>query len=633
MATSFPVGVRVVLKDLNAAQHNGKAGVVRSGPLANGRQNVFVEGDDKIMALRAGNMQLEPRDADTLSIRELKIVLGRKRSNGDLVSLTTAGMDKSDLQRSVSQLCTPEETAQILAEAAGKESDPAPGSASAPTMSKAEIERQADVMSEMSPDQLRQQAAMMRSMDPSTLRRMNPQMAGMSDAQIKFAADQLEMMAGNPSLMKQAADQMKQMSSEELERQRRAVMSGNTPAAAASSSTPPPAQPSPSPAGSSVPKMSKSQIEQQADLMSEMSPDQLRQQAAMMRAMDPAALRRMDPQLAGMSDSQIRFAADQLEMMASDPSMMRMAAEQVKNMSPEQLERQRKQAMTMMGNNAPATNISSASNAASTPSRTASSTSRSSSKASVAGTASSMPADPAQMLNHMSPEQLRQQAEMLKSMSPDQLRRMSPQFRNMSDEQIRAASAQMEMLASNPDMMKVAAEYMKNMSPDDIRAMHEGRIPAGTAGGNPTMSSMDPSSLDAKQLKGMMQMLKGNLELLKQMLGSRADGMSDEQLQKTFEAFDRMDEKQLERALSVMTGLQKMTQPFRSAYDKTNRAVGGHLWKILLLLATVGAVAVVYLVLAYLVLSRGSTAGAATNHLDEPAVIDPIPDVEFEDEF
>eukprot|EP00536_Pseudo-nitzschia_multiseries_P009831 jgi/Psemu1/306855/fgenesh1_kg.286_\ len=43
-----------------------------------------------------------------------------------------------------------------------------------------------------------------------------------------------------------------------------------------------------------------------------------------------------------MSDSQIKMAAMQFEMMASNPSMMKMAMDQMKNSSPEQLEAMRK---------------------------------------------------------------------------------------------------------------------------------------------------------------------------------------------------------------------------------------------------------------------------------------------------
>jgi len=69
----------------------------------------------------------------------------------------------------------------------------------------------------MDPAQLKQQAAMMRSMDPASIRRMNPMMANMTDEQIKAAADQMEMMASNPSMVKMAAEQMKSMSADDLE--------------------------------------------------------------------------------------------------------------------------------------------------------------------------------------------------------------------------------------------------------------------------------------------------------------------------------------------------------------------------------------------------------------------------------
>ena len=59
----------------------------------------------------------------------------------------------------------------------------------------------------------------------------------------------------------------------------------------------------------------------------------------MMRTMDPATVRRMNPQLANMSDAQLRMAADQMEMMANNPSMMKTAVEQMKNMDPAHLQK------------------------------------------------------------------------------------------------------------------------------------------------------------------------------------------------------------------------------------------------------------------------------------------------------
>eukprot|EP00587_Corethron_hystrix_P012681 CAMPEP_0113315418 /NCGR_PEP_ID=MMETSP0010_2-20120614/11094_1 /TAXON_ID=216773 ORGANISM="Corethron hystrix, Strain 308" /NCGR_SAMPLE_ID=MMETSP0010_2 /ASSEMBLY_ACC=CAM_ASM_000155 /LENGTH=171 /DNA_ID=CAMNT_0000171915 /DNA_START=13 /DNA_END=524 /DNA_ORIENTATION=+ /assembly_acc=CAM_ASM_000155 len=69
-----------------------------------------------------------------------------------------------------------------------------------------------------------------------------------------------------------------------------------------------------------------------------MTPEQLRQQAQMIRTMDPAALRQMNPAMANLTDEQVRASADQLEAMASNPEAIKMAQEQMKHMSPEDME-------------------------------------------------------------------------------------------------------------------------------------------------------------------------------------------------------------------------------------------------------------------------------------------------------
>ena len=52
------------------------------------------------------------------------------------------------------------------------------------TRATANVKQAADQLSNMSPDQLRQQARMMRSMDPDGVRRMNPQLQHMSNEQL-----------------------------------------------------------------------------------------------------------------------------------------------------------------------------------------------------------------------------------------------------------------------------------------------------------------------------------------------------------------------------------------------------------------------------------------------------------------
>lgn len=317
-----------------------------------------------------------------------------------------------------------------------------------------------------------------------------------------------------------------------------------------------------------------------------------------------------------------------MEMLASNPDMLKMATEQMKNMSDEDIKAMQEGrmpgSMSAAGDGAVNSNGGNATHPQSTSTTTPQ-------PAAAPNAPPPMAMDPMQMLSSMSPEQIKQQVLMLKSMPPDQLREMDPQFRNMSDEQILAAAAQMEMLASNPDMLKMATEQMKNMSPEDIQAIRQGGMPAGVGGAD--AGNMDPSkmleNMDGKQLKSMLQAVKQNPQMLKQMMGPAASNMSDEQLEKSIDAFANMDEKQIERALKVMTGLQKITQPFRNAYEKTNRVVGGNLWKILV-------VAGILSVVGCCVLVRGWLAAGATPAslpLEQETVIDPVPDVEFEDEF
>jgi len=191
----------------------------------------------------------------------------------------------------------------------------------------------ANQLENMSPDQLRQQAMAMKSMDPNTLRRMNPQFANMSDAQLRMAADQMLMMANNPEMLKQASNQIKNMSPEEVQRMQNQVMPNG---AAPSGQTRGPTK-GKAPAAKKYQSM-HAQYEEASNKMANMSPEQLRQQASMMKNMDPDTIRKMNPQLAHMSDEQIRMAASQFEAMASNPDMFKMAMDQMKNLSPEEME-------------------------------------------------------------------------------------------------------------------------------------------------------------------------------------------------------------------------------------------------------------------------------------------------------
>ena len=73
-----------------------------------------------------------------------------------------------------------------------------------------------------------------------------------------------------------------------------------------------------------------------------MTPEQLKQQAAMLKSMSYDQLRATNPQMANMTDSQIQMSIQQLEMMANNPAMVKMAADQMKNMNEDDFENMRK---------------------------------------------------------------------------------------------------------------------------------------------------------------------------------------------------------------------------------------------------------------------------------------------------
>ena len=317
----FPVETRVVLKGLvNSPELNGKVGIVKSA-LTNGRQQVYIEELSKSVALKVSNLKFESRTVDTLSVKELKQILKAKANTPD-AELT--GLDKSELQSKVTALgdATPETIAQWLAE-----SKKVPVRANAKPSPQMDPSQAAETIATMDPEQLRQQARMMRSMPPDTIRRMNPQLAHMSDAQILAAANQMEMMASNPEMMKMATEQIKKMSPEEI-RQAQAQAAAGIPTPSTTT-----------PSSGASPAM---QADQAAQVLANMTPEQLRQQADMFESMSPDAIRQMNPQLATMTDEQIKMAAKQYRMMADNPEMMKMAMEQMKGLTPEQIEAIRK---------------------------------------------------------------------------------------------------------------------------------------------------------------------------------------------------------------------------------------------------------------------------------------------------
>lgn len=340
--TFYPIGTHVLLRGLQAApEHNGKTGVVES--TAGERQRIKLLDDDnsddkKVLGIRPKNLELAPRAVDTLTVKELKTVLEACGYNG-----TLSGMDKRDLQDAVTELCSPERTAAVLVEQARKQqtttattADRNKNPTSNSSVNKDQIQTAADRMATMDPAQLRQQAAMMKAMPKDQLRRTNPMFANMDDGQIDQMISQFEMMASNPAMMQQAADQVKNMTPEELQRQQDSVLGANNNNAGSntsnnSTSAAPTASSSTTSANAPSPSSNPSQM------LSQMNPEQLKQQAAMMRSMPPHQIRSMHPQFSNMSDAQIEQMASQMEMMADNPAMLKMAADTMGSMTPEQI--------------------------------------------------------------------------------------------------------------------------------------------------------------------------------------------------------------------------------------------------------------------------------------------------------
>ena len=437
--TEYPIGTRVILQNLTKGTHyNGKIGVVKSVLTASGRQLVAIIGDDesKALGLKPTNLKYEPRAVDSLSIKEMKMVLEAKKKSSD--DMAGSVMDKLQLLQLVRDAVkSDEEVAEILALAIAKEKEV---NTKNDYDLKNKIQNQASQVESMSPEQLRSQAQMMRTMDSATIRRMNPAMANFTDAQIQMAANQMEMMSSNPEMFKGMVNQMKNMNGTELDEIRR-MQNGTVPGNTLNPQSNSPALGVGAPPGATG-NISKQQMESGFQNMANLTPDQLRQQASMMKSMDPATLRRMNPAMANWSDTQIQMAITQMDMMASNPDMMKTVTEQMKNMKPEELQKMQAEAMAGPGN---------LDN----------------------GAAGGMPQDPMQMLQNADPAQIKQMINMVKdnpALMKNMIRSANPSMGDkISDDQI---SKTMEMFASMDEkkiekLMKIgryaqkAREYVK----------------------------------------------------------------------------------------------------------------------------------------------------------------------------
>lgn len=121
---------------------------------------------------------------------------------------------------------------------------------------------------------------------------------------------------------------------------------------------------------------------------------------------------------------------------------------------------------------------------------------------------------------------------------------------------------------------------MKNMSPEDIQAMQEGRLPSSLGGGGEG-GGLDPakllSSMKGKDIKQMLRTAKENPDMLRTAMPngdtSAVEGIIDR--------LEGMDEKTLDWIVSILAKLAAAAQPLWRGYTSLNKAVGGHLLKLL----------------------------------------------------
>ena len=483
--TSFPIGSRVVLHGLKKEDFNGKRGVVRTAPSkgdandddAEQRQQIFVDGNS--YNLKVCNLKYEEKSCASLSIKEMKTILAAK----GMAENDITGLSKSELISMVEQKCADaQERSRHIAEAEAKAAAAAQaaqtkasrrkgGGGSGNSLNANNLRSQADQFANMTPAQLMQQAQALRTMPAAQIRRTNPAMANFSDAQIAMAAQQMEMMASNPGMMKQAAEQMKSMDQSDLEKVAAGAYGG---------------------AAGAFPSSQYGTVGG-----------------------------------AGAGGA------------ALTPEMMQQAQQQ---------------------------------------------------------------------MSQMSPEQLRTQAELMKTMTPSQIRASNPMMATMSDAEIAQATSQFEMMAANPELMRQTAEQMKGMSPEDLQELRkcQGSLFGNAEGDMPTdPSQMDLSKMDPKELKKMLGILKKNPAMLKSLMSAqpgmagKADGMSDEQLSKMLDGFDGLSENQIAMAMKAMSGWQKV-----------NSATGGYLGKIILFVVVLYAFLFVRFAMSWMFGGGSAAAGA-----------------------
>jgi hypothetical protein len=262
------------------------------------------------------------------------------------------------------------------------------------------------------------------------------------------------------------------------------------------------------------------------------------------------------------------MAIAQMEAVASDPSQLRMAADQMRNMSEGDLERVLDQTATAMGGGGKAATVTAV------PPPPAAAPAPPVSKAQLEHAARQM--------SSMSPAQLRRQAAMLRSMPIGALRDANPHMSGMTDAQIEASIAQFETMADNPDMMRMAVEALSDPDKLDSATNSMDSMGAAVAGG---MLS------DPDQLNSAVKAMKRNPQMLKQMLTSQR-GVSEsqkEQMSRVIDSFATMDDARLEGYLKLANVVQEVAvRPIvrtKEALGLSTKTTLFILWIIMTLLA------------------------------------------------
>mmetsp|Transcript_60004 Transcript_60004/g.82149 ORF Transcript_60004/g.82149 Transcript_60004/m.82149 type:complete len:506 (-) Transcript_60004:347-1864(-) len=311
--SGFKIGAAVELYGLKNEDFNGQKGVIKSRLKSNGRHEVLLSSSEKTLALKPANLKLDyDRTVDSLSVKELKQVLRAK----DVDDSTTTGMDKEQLKNLVRAEVPGDDLPGVLK----KLGESSISQASAPVLSaKPDLKTATEKMKQMDPETMKSQARALRAMSPDMVRRSNPQMANFSDAQIQQAADHMEMMANNPSMLKMAAQQMESMTQEQFESQVNSHAQGNNTGQVPSSAAASPGAASNNSSSSSPSGVSNSPAMPSGDMLANMDPAQIKEMIEMLKK-NPEMLKSM-PLANGMNHEQL---LKQLEAFSSmDPDQLK----------------------------------------------------------------------------------------------------------------------------------------------------------------------------------------------------------------------------------------------------------------------------------------------------------------------